>query len=78
MQRDDALLEAFYAASPGDISLDDISAYDVSATAISATFKQGGSITIENANTSGVNFRFADGSTYAYNSSENQWEAKQQ
>ena len=61
-----------------DISLDDISAYDVSATAISATFKQGGSITIENANTSGVNFRFADGSTYAYNSSENQWEAKQQ
>ena len=61
-----------------DMTLDDLATYDVNSTAVSATFKQGGSITIDGAGTSGTNFRFADGSTYAYNSIENQWEAKQQ
>ena len=60
------------------MTLDDLATYDVNSTAVSATFKQGGSITIDGAGTSGTNFRFADGSTYAYNSIENQWEAKQQ
>ena len=61
-----------------DTDLEDIASFDVSATAISATGKEGGTITVENAGTSGVNFRLADGSTFAYNSSENQWELKQQ
>ena len=59
-----------------DFTIDDIANLNTNSSSFIITDKKGGSLTIDNAGTSGVNFRLADGSTFAYDSSENQWESK--
>ena len=59
-----------------DWTIDDVAAYDITSTAIALTDKNGGTLTVENAATSGVNFRLSDGTTLAYDNTEQEWDIK--